>query len=257
MEEKTQRRAAGLRESYARWRRSSLGQITDALERELLFELLGPVAGKTLLDVGCGDAALAVELAQRGAAVTGVDPDPTMIAVARRQPGSENILLLLVEGRAEALPFPDAKFDRVLAVTTLCFIPDAERAVAEIARVLKPKGLLVIGELGRWSLWAAYRRMRGWLRHPLWRAARFRSCRELRHLVEVAGLSVVEIRSAVYYPPCGTAARLLAAVDPWLGRRTTLGAAFIAVSAEKPVEESKETGASAASSFFRQAFGRN
>ena len=164
----------------------------------MLFELLGPVAGKALLDVGCGDGAFASELTQRGAAVTGVDPDPAMIAVARRQPGSENILLLLVEGRAEALPFPDAKFDQVLAVTTLCFIPDAERAVAEMARVLKPKGLLVIGELGRWSLWAAYRRMRGWLRHPLWRAARFRSCRELRHLVEVAGTSASSRYAAPY-----------------------------------------------------------
>ena len=72
-------------ESYARWRSSNLGQITDALEQQLLFELLGSVAGMTLLDVGCGDGALASELARRGAAVTGLDPDPVMIAAARRR----------------------------------------------------------------------------------------------------------------------------------------------------------------------------
>lgn len=59
--------AEGLTVSYARWRSSRLGQITDALEQELLFELLGPVAGMTLLDIGCGDGALATELARRGA----------------------------------------------------------------------------------------------------------------------------------------------------------------------------------------------
>jgi hypothetical protein len=45
----------GLINSYTRWRSSRLGQITDALERRLLFELVGPVVGKTLLDVGCGE----------------------------------------------------------------------------------------------------------------------------------------------------------------------------------------------------------
>ena len=113
--------------------------------------------------------------------------------------------------------------------------PLEERAIAEMARVLKPGGRLIIGELGGRSLWAAYRRIRGWLGHPLWRAARFRSQAELRQLVSGAGLDVLEMRGAAYYPPCGAAARLLAVVDPWLGRRTTLGAAFIALSAAKPV----------------------
>ncbi len=223
----------GFAESYARWRSNRLGQITDALEQQLLFELLGRVADKTALDVGCGDGALASELARRGAIVTGLDPDPAMIA-AQRQAGIEGAQLRLVEAKAELLPFPDASFDAVLAVAVLCFVRDAERAVVEMARVLKPGGRLVIGELGRWSLWAAYRRIRGWLGHPTWRVARFWTATELRQLVEGAGLDVVEMRGAVFYPPCGAAARLFAAIDPWFGRRTTLGAAFIAVSATKP-----------------------
>ena len=50
------------------------------LEQQLLCELLGSVAGKTLLDVGCGDGAFAVEPPRRGAAVTGLDADPDKIA---------------------------------------------------------------------------------------------------------------------------------------------------------------------------------
>lgn len=225
----------GLSQSYARWRLNRLGQITDGLERQLLFELLGPVTGKTLLDVGCGDGALASELARRGAVVTGVDPDPAMIAAARRRAAKENVQLRLVEAKSEVLPFRDHEFDCILVVAALCFVPDANLAIAEIARVLKPGGQLIIGELGSQSLWAGYRRIRGWLGHPLWRAARFHSPAELRGLVGGAGLSVLEMRGAAYYPPCGAAAQLLAAVDPWLGRRTTLGAAFVAISAAKPI----------------------
>ncbi|GEM_PF-824342 len=222
-------------DSYARWRASRLGRITDALEQELLFDLLGPIAGKNLLDVGCGDGAIASELARRGAVVTGLDPDPVAISAAWRR-GAEGVQLRLAEGKAESLPVSDATFDAVLAVATLCFIPDAQRAIAEMVRALRPGGRLVIGELGRWSLWAAYRRFRAWFGHPTWRAARFRSETELRHLLEAGGVDVVETRGAIFYPPCGVAARLLAAVDSWLGRRTSLGAAFIALAAAKPAE---------------------
>ncbi len=227
----------GLTGSYARWRSSRLGQITDALEQQLLFELLGSVADKKLLDVGCGDGALASELARHGAIVTGLDADPAMIAAARRTE-IEATQLHLVEGHAERLPFDDVAFDFVVAVTVLCFVRDAKRAVMQMARVLRPGGRLVIGDLGRWNLWAVHRRIRGWLGDPTWCAAVFRTEAELRGFVYAAGLDVVEIRGAVHYPPYGFAARLLAPVDLWLGRRTTLGSAFIAVSATKPIEKS-------------------
>jgi len=219
--------------SYAQWRSSRLGQITDALEQQLLFELLGAAAGKTLLDVGCGDAELASKLARRGAVVTGLDADPMMIAAAHRRSAIENTQLKLVEGRAEQLPFDDESFDCVLAVTVLCFVQGAEHAVTEMARVLKPGGRLVIGELGRWSWWAAHRRIRGWLGHPTWQATKFRTSKELCSLSRTAGLRVIEIRGAVHYPPCRIVAELLAPIDLWLGRKTTFGSAFIAVSATK------------------------
>lgn len=227
--------ANGLTGSYARWRASRLGTITDRLEQALLLELLGPIAGETLLDVGCGDGALAVLLARRGASVTGLNADPAMVGAAGQRAKQEAVPLTIIEGKGEALPFLPDTFDVTLAVTSLCFIRDAAQAIAEMARVLKPGGRLVIGELGRWSLWALQRRVRGWLGNPTWRAAAFRTAGELRSLVEAAGLEVTAIRGAAYYPPFAPAAQLLAPVDSWLGRTTAVGAAFIVVAARKPL----------------------
>jgi ubiquinone/menaquinone biosynthesis C-methylase UbiE len=226
-----------LTKSYARWRASALGQITDGLERELLFDLLDSVSGKTVLDVGCGDGVLAGEIAHRGGLVTGLDADAGMIAAIQQRERLDTPQLRLITARAEELPFQDAIFDRVLAVTTLCFVEDAGRAVQEMARVLKPGGRLVIGEIGRWSIWSACRRIRGWRRSPIWRAARFRSAREIRRLVAAVGLEVMTMRGAAHYPPFGIAARIFAPFDLWLGRRSTLGSAFIALAAKKPAEK--------------------
>ena len=225
--------AEALTASYVRWRSSRLGRITDGLERQLLAGLLGRVAGKELLDVGCGDGAWAFELARQGATVTALDADPSMIAAARLRAQNEVSGVQLVEGNVGNLPFDDATFDIVVAVTVLCFVHDAEHAMTEIARVLKPGGQLVIGELGRWSLWAAQRRMRGWIGHPVWRAVKFRTAAELRRLADTARLRVVAIHGTAHYPPCGMAAQLLAPVDLWLGQEATFGAAFLAMSAAK------------------------
>ena len=154
-------------------------------------------------------------------------------ATADRNRGSTRVHL--VGGQAEILPFKDAEFDLVLAVTTLCFIQDAKRVVREVTRVLKSGGRLVIGELGRWSFWAAHRRVRGWFGNSTWKTAMFRTTEDLRDLADAAGLNVAETHGAVHYPPCGFAARLLAPVDLWLGRQTTFGSAFIAVLAVKPL----------------------
>jgi SAM-dependent methyltransferase len=162
-----------------------------------------------VLGVGCGDGALGSVLARRGARVTGLDPDARMLAADRRRAQADGIALALVPGEAEALPFADT-FDRVVAVTVLCFVEDAYRAIGEMARVLRPGGKLVIGELGRWGLWAAMRRIRGRLGAPTWKAPRFRSARELRRLLTAHGLSIEQTAGAIYCAPAGMAASLLA-----------------------------------------------
>ena len=132
------------------------------------------------------------------------------------------------------MPFPAESFDVVVAVTILCFVENAAPVFHEIARVLRPGGRLVIGELGKWSTWAAERRIRAWLGSRLWRHGRFRTARELRSLAEQAGLVAGPVRGAVYYPRWAPIMRLLTPFDAALGRLTTAGAAFLALSASKP-----------------------
>lgn len=219
---------------YARWRASELGAITERLERRLMMQLIGDVAGRRVLEVGCGDGALALELARQGAVVTGVDASEQMLEAARQRARDAGVEVRFQLGAAEALPFPPDQFDLVVAQTILCFVKDGSPAFTEIARVLRPGGRLVIGELGRWSSWAAERRVRAWLGSPLWRRGHFRSPNELRRLAEGVGLVPGPVHSAIYYPRLASAARWMSGIDQRLAQITRVGAAFLAIAATKP-----------------------
>jgi ubiquinone/menaquinone biosynthesis C-methylase UbiE len=220
--------------AYHAWRASALGRITDRCEAAALLPMMGEVAGREVLDIGCGDGTMAVLLASQGARVTGLDPDLAMLRAARQAASAAGVPIRLAGGRIEALPLHEARFDLVTAVTVLCFVRDEAAAWREMARVLRPGGHLVIGELGLWSLWALRRRIRGWFGAQLWRRAAFHSAGALRRAAEAAGLVVEDIRGAVFHPPSGALARFTAPADACLGRRTTCGAAFIALRARKP-----------------------
>lgn len=221
-------------ETYARWRATTLGAITEGVETKVVFDLAGPLDGKRVLDVGTGDGNYALEAASRGAIVTALDADEAMLEATRARSAQRGLRITLQQGRAEALPFDDGIFDIVFAVTVLCFVPNALMAVREMARVLVPGGRLVLGELGRFSVWGVERRVRGWFGSETWRHAHFWSRAGLAELARDAGLSVVTIRGAVYFPPSGIAARAAAPFEPLLARLHAPGAAFLALAADKP-----------------------
>jgi 2-polyprenyl-3-methyl-5-hydroxy-6-metoxy-1,4-benzoquinol methylase len=219
---------------YAPWRATALGAVTERLERTAVLDLAGPLEGRDVLDVGCGDGAYALAAARAGARVAGLDRSADAVGAARARAEAEGLAVDLRVADAGALPFSAARFDVVLAVTVLCFVDEPAQVVAEMTRVLRPGGVLVLGELCRWSVWAAWRRLRAWAGSTTWRAARFWSPEELRSSLRDAGLVPAAERGAAFYPPVGAAARVLEPLDPLLGRATRLGAAFVAIAARKP-----------------------
>jgi SAM-dependent methyltransferase len=120
--------------------------------RAAYLELVGVAAGIQVLDVGCGSGAVARDVARRVGPtgwVVGLDPSQALLAVAAELverdglAGSVDLRL----GDARSLPFPDAAFDVVLAVTTLAHLPEAERAIPELVRVARPGGRVGIFDL--------------------------------------------------------------------------------------------------------------
>jgi SAM-dependent methyltransferase len=107
---------------------------------EVAVDTLGISPGDRVLDVACGTGNAAAVAAAHGAVVTGLDGSPRLLSVAReRVPGGE-----FVEGDAASLPFADHEFDAAVSVFGVIFARPAERAAAEIARVVRPGGRVVI-----------------------------------------------------------------------------------------------------------------
>jgi ubiquinone/menaquinone biosynthesis C-methylase UbiE len=219
--------------AYARWRKSTLGALTEHLEQESVFSLVGDSGGLRVLDVGCGDGAYAVRASREGADAVGLDRSRSMLEAARARAASSGVVVRWCQGQAQALPFRDASFDLVLAVTALCLIREPLVALKEISRVLRPRGVVIVGELGRWSLWALGRRIRGWLGDQFWKTAHFWTAAELRELLATAGLRPGDVRGAVYYPPSAALARLMSLVERIMPHLGEFGAAFVAVRATK------------------------
>ena len=189
--------------------------------------MAGPLAGKRVLDVGTGDGTYAIEAASSGATVAALDSSHAMLAAAQARARKRGLSLELQAGTVEGLPFQTASFDVVFAVTVLCFVRDVESAFRELSRVLVPGGRLVVGELGRWSVWAAKRRIQSIGRQTLWSTVHFWTASELKQRLIAAGLHVEAVRGAVYFPPMESVARVMAPLETALARLGTPGAAFL------------------------------
>lgn len=111
-------------------------------ERPAMLRLAGDVSGRRILDAGCGSGPLSAALRANGAVVTGFDASAAMVDLARQRLGEDADLH--VADLAAPLPFADAEFDDVVASLVLHYLEDWAGPLAELRRVLKPGGRLIV-----------------------------------------------------------------------------------------------------------------
>lgn len=111
---------------------------------ELLCDAADLRAGSRVLDVAGGSGNTALAAARCGARVTSLDYVPGLLERAAERAAAEGLELALVEGDAQALPFPDAAFDAVISVVGAMFAPDQARTASELLRVCRPGGTIAL-----------------------------------------------------------------------------------------------------------------
>ncbi|HEY2202739.1 MAG TPA: methyltransferase domain-containing protein, partial [Solirubrobacteraceae bacterium] len=139
--------------------------------RELALAALDAQPADAVLDIGCGPGFYVAALAEQAASVTGIDPSASMLAMAaRKTEGHRNVTLR--EGEATALPLDEASVDRALSVQVFEYIADIPAALAEIHRVVRRGGRVVLWDIDWTTLsWHAddaermARMTQGWDRH--------------------------------------------------------------------------------------------
>lgn len=177
---------AGKAERYDAWFDTPWGRYAWALESELVSERLGRVADRLVLDVGCGTGQSGAVARELGAHVVGLDPDPAMLAAAHRHRRVDAPVLAV----GERLPFRDRAVDATIAVTVLEFVHDPVAVLAEMARVTRSPGTIVVGALNPHSAWALWHRRE--LRGPPWTDARFLTGAALTRLAAPHGTVTVD-----------------------------------------------------------------
>ena len=176
---------------YDQWFKTPIGKLVKETEADLIHELLCLKHGEKLLDAGCGTGIFTFDFLSQRAEVVGLDISLPMLTHAymklKRYP------FIVVWGDMLHLPFRNNCFDKVVSVTALEFIEDANCAVGELFRVTHPGGLVVVATLNSLSPWATRRKAR--IDRGLFENAFFRSPDELLACTAFKGMA----KTCIYF----------------------------------------------------------
>jgi SAM-dependent methyltransferase len=129
----------------ATWAAGDYAAVAELIDEALSRDLLARAAiepGQDVLDVAAGTGNVAIRAAGAGAQVTGLDITPELLDTARRRAERASVVVDWVEGDAEALPYEDERFDRVLSAVGVQFAPRHRVVADELVRVCRPGGLV-------------------------------------------------------------------------------------------------------------------
>jgi SAM-dependent methyltransferase len=164
-------------QNYERWIADEKNRVILDLETGLMKCLLKPMFGDSFLDVGCGTGESLKPYIGKGISLTGIDPSPYMLDIAREKIGHRADFH---RGFAEELPFDDNSFNHVSLFLTLEFVRDPDAAIAEACRVAKDS--VFIGILNKYSAYATRLRVRRMFKRSIYHNARFFSIGQVRRM---------------------------------------------------------------------------
>ncbi len=181
-------------EKYDAYYDNPIGKKVDELEKLAMDEILGEGCdGKLVLEIGSGTGHWSKFFSEKGCRVVGIDLSRVMLEVAVNK-GIKDTKFLVAD--AVQLPFKDVSFDCSVVITSLEFIEDFKKVVAEMNRCTKKDGKIVIGALNKYSFMSLKRKI---TKSPLFSKAHFFSYYELRKLLRSIGN--VKIVSSVFFLP--------------------------------------------------------
>ncbi|MBF0377283.1 MAG: class I SAM-dependent methyltransferase [Desulfamplus sp.] len=166
------------------------------LEIELLLKMVAPEIGSSLLDIGCGTGRSLEPLLNRGLNLTGVEPSPYMLDIAKERLGDKADLH---RAFAEELPFDDNTFNHSFFLTSLEFTERPAKAIEEACRVTKDK--VFICAFNKYAPLNIIRRVKGFFIKNAISQARFFSILELRQIAsDILGDVPIEWKTTLQFP---------------------------------------------------------
>jgi SAM-dependent methyltransferase len=218
------------------------------LEERLIINLIRPLRGETVLDIGCGTGANLLPFIEKGLSVTGLDPSRSMLDIASKKLGNRADLHI---GFAEDLPFDDNSFHHACLIRTLEFAEDPWKAVAEACRVAKNS--IFIGLLNRYSLRVTRLRVARIFTRSVYNHAYFFSLCELKQMIKtISGDVPVSWRTICHFSRAnGTISRKIESSEllqrcpfgAYAGMSVTLVPRFRTRPLELPCESETPSGA--------------
>jgi len=182
--------------SYEQWFNRPWNKAAFDLETQLMRDLLQPMRGESVLDIGCGAGNCLPALLEMGLQVTGLDPSTYMLDISLEKMGNR---VELYRGFAEDLPFDDNSFNYSCLFTTLEFVEDPNMALREAFRL--PKDRVFIGVFNRYALKGIQRRVRGIFTASIFNHAQFFSIWELKQMIRsIIGQVPVSWRTVCQLP---------------------------------------------------------
>jgi ubiquinone/menaquinone biosynthesis C-methylase UbiE len=169
---------------YDDWYNTEAGQKIDEIEKRTFLKYLEKISTRHIVEIGAGTGHWTSFFAEKGYCVTAMDVSDKMIEVALSKDIPDSVFF---RGDAINLPFPDNSVDAVVAVTSIEFVPDRNKAIEEIKRILKPDGYFVIGTLNLKGSFSAVRK-----NSPVFAGANFYTYRSLVEDLMKIGFPVVE-----------------------------------------------------------------